>query len=80
MFEKITTLEQVDAMDDDLLVAGYRAGLRNQPDYTQTNQAYWHGFNNGQVDGKHAPITAEQMELARNTADVMWVRIFRKFH
>lgn len=80
MFEKITTLAQVDALDDDLLVAGYRAGLNNQPDYTQKSQAYWHGFNNGQVDGKHAQASSEQMELARNTADVMWARIFGAFN
>lgn len=79
-FARITTLEQVDALDDDLVVAGYRAGMRNQPDYTQTAQDYWHGFNNGQVDGKHAEPSAEQSELVHNIFPVMWQRIFGVSH
>lgn len=79
-WQRITTLEQVDALDDDLLVAGYRAGLRDQPDYTQTAQDYWHGFNNGQVDSGRAQISEEQRELARNTHEVFFQRIFGTSH
>lgn len=80
MFKPITTLEEVDALDDDLLVAGYRAGLRDQPDYTQTAQAYWHGFNNGQVDSSRCEPSEEQRTLARNTHEVMFQRIFGTNH
>lgn len=79
-FVRITTLEQIDALDDDLVVAGYRAGRLNLPDYTQTSQDYWHGFNNGQVDGGHAKISAEQAELCHNVFPVMWQRIFGTSH
>lgn len=75
-FVKITSIQQLDAMDDALVVAGYQAGRRNEPDYTRTEQDYWHGFNNGQVDGGHAKVSAEQMELVRNVSDIMWRRIF----
>jgi hypothetical protein len=79
-WKKIVTLEQVDALDDDLVVAGYRAGLRNQPDHTQTSQDYWHGFNNGQVDSRRCEPSTEQRELARNTHEVMFQRIFGTSH
>ena len=61
----IKTVEQLDALNSDLMVDGYRAGFANEPNYTQKDQGYWHGFLNGQVDGKHMLISPEQCELAR---------------
>jgi hypothetical protein len=52
-------------MDSDAMVRGYLAGFSNTPDYTQRDQAYWHGYLNGQVDGKHMPLSDEQRQLAR---------------
>ena len=75
-FEPITTQAQLDALDSDLIVAGYRAGFRNVPDYTQREQAYWHGYLNGQVDGHHMPISREQMLLARNVCKATCAAIF----
>lgn len=63
-FAPITTVEQLDALDSDVMVIGYRAGFRNTPDYTQRDRAYWHGYMNGQVDGHHMPIADEQRRLA----------------
>ena len=63
-FKAITTLEQLEALDTNLCVSGYRAGIDQQPDYTQRDQAYWHGYLNGQVDGKHMQISDQQRELA----------------
>lgn len=74
-FKKITTLEQVDALDEELLVAGYRAGLSSQPDYTHKDQAYWHGYMNGQCDRGLMPLSEEQRELARNASKALWERI-----
>jgi hypothetical protein len=64
-FRPVTTVEQIDAMETDTVVRGYRAGFKNTPDYTQREQAYWHGYLNGQVDGKHMQISDEQRQLAR---------------
>lgn len=64
-FHAITTVAQLDALDSDLMVLGYHAGRADQPDYTQRDQAYWHGYLNGQVDGKHMLISPEQQQLAR---------------
>ena len=60
----ITTYEQLEALDQDLIVMGYKAGLSSQPDYTQRDQAYWHGYMNGQVDCRAMPISPEQSQLA----------------
>jgi hypothetical protein len=61
----ITTMAQLDAIDSDECVAGYMAGYNNQPNYTRTGQAYWHGYMNGQADKGYMPISEEQRELAR---------------
>lgn len=79
-WKPITTLEAVDALDDDLVVAGYRAGLSDTPDHTQTSQDYWHGFNNGQVDSRRCEPSIEQKILAHNTFQEMFRRIFGTSH
>jgi len=62
----ITTMEELNALDADAILAGYRAGLEfTQVDYTRKDQAYWHGYLNGQVDRGLAPISPEQQQLAR---------------
>jgi hypothetical protein len=62
----ITTLEELDALDGDAMLDGYRAGLGfAQINYMRKDQAYWHGYLNGQVDRGLAPISPEQRQLAR---------------
>lgn len=70
MYTPITTKEQALSLDDELCVKGYLVGFKDQqPDYTQKDQSYWHGYLNGQVDcGKMAPSN-EQLALARD-----WIR------
>lgn len=66
MFTPITTKEQADTLDEQLCVKGYLHGLKDVVDYTQTEQAYWHGYLNGQVDcGKMKP-SLEQQALAKD--------------
>lgn len=61
-----TSLDELDAMDSDLMVEGYRAGLGYiQVNYTRKDKAYWHGYLNGQVDKGEIPISPEQRALAR---------------
>lgn len=67
MFKKILTKEQAQELDEELCVKGYLTGLKDwQPDYTQKEQAYWHGYLNGQVDCGKLPISDEQRALARD--------------
>ena len=61
----ITTIEQLNTLDQESIVPGYLAGFKNNPDYTRKEQGYWHGFLNGQVDGGFIPISDEQRILAR---------------
>ena len=67
MYTPITTKEQAMQLDDELCVKGYLVGFKDQqPDYTQKDQSYWHGYLNGQVDcGKMKP-SIEQLALARD--------------
>lgn len=66
VFKAITTKEQAEALDNSLCVKGYFAGLKSIPDYTQKEQAYWHGYLNGQVDSDKMAISEEQRKLAED--------------
>ncbi|UCV00275.1 hypothetical protein [Acidovorax radicis] len=68
-FKAITTVAALNALDQDQIVAGYRAGMRNEPDYTQRDQGYWHGYMNGQVDTRRMPISPEQQQLCQAVID-----------
>ena len=64
----VTTLEELAALDEDAILAGYRAGFAGpdgMPDYTRKDQAYWHGYLNAEVDRGRVPISNEQAQLAR---------------
>jgi hypothetical protein len=78
-WKRLTTIEELDALDDDLVVAGYRAGLHDTPDYTQRTQDYWHGFLNGQVDSRRLPLT-DDMRLPPEVYREMGRRIFGTTH
>lgn len=68
----ITTLEEYDAIDDDVCVAGYRAGLGfTEVNYTRKERDYWHGYMNGQVDSRRCAISGEQAALARLVVERM---------
>lgn len=79
-WKELRTLADLDALDDDLVVAGYRAGLRNQPDYTQTSQDYWHGFMNGQVDGHHIPMSEYPTNFEPGVREALFRRVFGAAH
>jgi len=61
----ITTMEQLSQLPEDEIVAGYLAGFRGAPDYTQRGQGYWHGYLNAMTDKGISKITPEQQQLAR---------------
>ena len=66
MTRSVRTLEQLDALNSDELVEGYLDGFRGeiQPGHNRS-LAYWHGWRNGAVDGKHREKDDEQALLAR---------------
>jgi hypothetical protein len=62
----ITDPAELESLDESQLVAGYRAGLENAPDWSARDPGYWHGYLNGLVDGGHVTTPSEvQRELAR---------------
>jgi hypothetical protein len=72
-FAPVFDLADMDALDMDHVLAGYRAGLRGDPPPTASyySRAYWHGWRNGAVDGGHAEKDAAQAHLAHLHQSVM---------
>lgn len=65
-YDPISTLAQLDALDDDLILAGYRAGLGFKAvNHMEKDPAYWHGYRNGQVDCGLEPPSPQQSQLSR---------------
>lgn len=53
--EPVSTFADLETLDPDEIVEGYRDGRENEPEPTgNRSRAYWHGWRNGQVDGGHA--------------------------
>jgi hypothetical protein len=71
MIEPVTTMEQLAALDDDAIVQGYRDGFHDRVNYTRRDQAYWHGYLNGQCDSGAIPVSGEQKRLARAYVDAI---------
>lgn len=61
----VTTVIELQALDERLMVEGYTAGRHNRLDTTKTDPAYLHGYLNGLVDGGHATLSPSQELLAR---------------
>ena len=61
-FKPVTTIEELNALNDGELING----CRNIPlNSTVLSQSYLHGYNNGQADFGYSPVSTEQQELAR---------------
>lgn len=61
----VTTVIELQALDERLVDEGYEAGRQNRLDLTQTDPAYHHGYLNGLVDSGHATLSHSQALLAR---------------
>lgn len=50
-FAPVVTLEELDALDEDDITAGYLDGLHDhdEPGHNR-GRAYWHGWRNAQMD------------------------------
>lgn len=64
VWQEISTLEQLNALDQDSIVQGYLDGLHGVANHMRTDQAYWHGHGNAHSDRSGAPTIAQQ-QLAR---------------
>lgn len=62
----VVTVEELETLDEDEMVEGYLDGYANEPRPSgNRSKAYWHGWRNGMVDGKHAEPDESQAALAR---------------
>lgn len=63
-FKPVRTLADLDTLDRDDMLAGYRAGLCGAPEPGNLHsRAYWHGWRNGRVDAGLAEKDADQCQL-----------------
>ena len=60
----LSQLSDLDTLDDNEMLEGYRVGLRSIPLPNDASRSYWHGWRNGMVDGKHMTRDAAQSLLA----------------
>jgi hypothetical protein len=65
-FEPIRTLADLDALDQDEIVAGYCEARRGDPEPgPNRNRAYWHGWRNAMIDMGELPTDDASRQLAR---------------
>lgn len=63
----ITTTEQLDNLDSKEIMQGYWDGYDNEPEPGNNRSlSYWHGWRNGQVDGKHKQADKAMRLLAHD--------------
>lgn len=68
--EPVTTPEDLDALDEAEMIAGYWDGHAGEPEPGDNrSRAYWHGWRNGAVDGRHREPDYAQAQLARAVVD-----------
>ena len=63
----VVTAEEVMAFDSAEVVEGYNDGSANEPEPSgNRSKAYWHGWRNGMVDGRHMKGDAAMNQLIRD--------------
>ena len=65
-FDPVATMADLNNLDDDDIVAGYRYGMRcaTAPG-SDKSRSYWHGWRNSQIDFGRLPIDAAATQLVR---------------
>lgn len=62
----MTTLLELDQMNDEQIVQGYNAARQGYVLSGYESPSFVHGWRNGRVDFHGEPITTEQAQLARD--------------
>ena len=68
--ERVSTLDELDSLEESLVVAGYTWGLDNAWE-PESSRSFWHGWRNAQIDRGRIPPDAESTSLARAVVDRM---------
>lgn len=65
-FKPVSTMAELDLLDQDDILAGYMAGLSGEPEPDSTkSRGFHHGYQNAKVDRGVQSISAAQQQLAR---------------
>ena len=65
-FAPVMTLADLQTLDNDDVVEGYKDGLDGNPEPgNNRSRSYWHGWRNGATDGHHRETDLPQRELAK---------------
>jgi len=72
-FVPVETKADLDCLDDDEILAGYRDGWNcSKEPGSDKSRSYWHGWRNAQVDCGRAQLDYPQMRLVR---DILGARV-----
>jgi ribosome modulation factor len=64
-YQPLSSVRDLDVIDESECVAGYRAGLHGEPEPgNDKSKSYWHGWRNGMMDKGRMPIDAPARNLA----------------
>lgn len=64
-FAPVSTMADLDLLDQDEIVAGYLAGLSDPTEPgSDKSRSYWHGWRNAQSDRYRVPPDIHQQQLA----------------
>lgn len=63
-FEPVTTLEELDALNEADMLEGYMSAERGDPEPgPNRGKAFWHGWRNRMMDMHELPVDAAAMTL-----------------
>ncbi len=64
-FKPVSTLAELNTLDEAEILEGYRDGLDDQPEPgNNRSKAYWHGWRNGMIDRGRLPMDSAAAKLA----------------
>jgi hypothetical protein len=65
-YQPLRSASEADLLDMDDCVAGYRSGLHGESEPgSDKSKSFWHGWRNGMIDSRRAPIDEACVNLAR---------------
>lgn len=65
-FEPVRTLEELDTLNSEMMVAGYMAGRKGYPEpEIECGKSFWHGWRNGMIDTGRMQQDDASLTLAR---------------
>ena len=65
-FEPVQTIEDLESLDENQIVEGYRSGERGDPEPGENRgRAFWHGWRNRMIDLGELPHDEASRQLVR---------------